>query len=151
MFWTRFPALATGDVIINSTTRYRYTTELPRFCRFQFRCLSPQRGSKYAGDNGLRFFRVYKNSRPNWDANSWQKVPRLDAISLRHLPRRSSENCELHSANVARQTDRLKTNYSVDIPLIFSLNANTASHSFLGTFVLISQNIYFKNLDISIA
>ena len=28
--------------------------------------------------------------------------------------RRSIKNCELHSANVARQTDRLKTNYSVD-------------------------------------
>ena len=39
---------------------------------------------------------------------------RVDAISLRHLPRRSIKNCELHSANVARQTDRLKTNYSVD-------------------------------------
>ena len=38
----------------------------------------------------------------------------MDAISLRHLPRRSIKNCELYSANVARQTDRLKTNYSVD-------------------------------------
>ena len=33
---------------------------------------------------------------------------------MRHLPRRSSKNCDLQSANVARQTDRLKANYSID-------------------------------------
>ena len=32
---------------------------------------------------------------------------------MRHLPRRSSKNCDLQSAN-GRQTDRLKANYSID-------------------------------------
>ena len=38
--------------------------------------------------------------------------------SLRHLPRRSSKNCDLQFANTDRQTDRhtdrLKENYSID-------------------------------------
>ena len=34
--------------------------------------------------------------------------------SLRHLPRRSSNNCDLHFAKVLRQTDRFKENYSID-------------------------------------
>ena len=39
-----------------------------------------------------------------------QDVPREDAISLRHLPRQSSKNCDLHFAKV----HRLKTNYCVE-------------------------------------
>ena len=59
----------------------------------------------------VRVFLAYKNSRPNWDANSWQKEPRKDAISLSHLPRRSSKNSDRQSANVARQTDRLRVTF----------------------------------------
>ena len=33
-----------------------------------------------------------------------------DMISLRHLPRRSSKNCDLQFAN----TDRFKANYNID-------------------------------------
>ena len=56
------------------------------------------------------FFRVYKNSRLNWDANSWQDMLSDDTVSFRHLPRRSSKNCDLQFAN----GDRFKANYSVD-------------------------------------
>ena len=34
--------------------------------------------------------------------------------SVCHLPRRSSKNCDLQSANVDGQTDRFKANYSID-------------------------------------
>ena len=71
-------------------------------------------------------FFALKNSRPNCDANSWQDVPREDTISLRHLPRRSSKNCDLQFAN----SDRLKANYCV--------NANTCSSI---TFTLVVQTI----------
>ena len=37
-----------------------------------------------------------------------------DTVSLRHLPRRSSKNCDLQFAN----GDRFKANYSVDIHLL---------------------------------
>ena len=33
---------------------------------------------------------------------------------MRHLPRRSSKNCDLQPANVDGQTDRFKANYSID-------------------------------------
>ena len=45
-------------------------------------------------------------SRPNWDANSWHDVLSVDTNSLKHLPRRSSNNCDLQFANIDRRTDR---------------------------------------------
>ena len=55
---------------------------------------------------GLRgsfwMFSPIKKSRPNWDANSWQDVFSVDTNSLRHLPRRSSKNCDLQVANIAQ-------------------------------------------------
>ena len=50
------------------------------------------------------FFAYKKNARPNWDANSRQGVLSVDTNSLRHLPRRSSKNCDLPFANADRQT-----------------------------------------------
>ena len=47
-----------------------------------------------------------------------QDVPREDTISLRHLPRGSSKNCDLQFANV----DRLMANYSIDM---YSVGAYT--------------------------
>ncbi len=47
----------------------------------------------------LGVFRVYKIYRSNWDANSWQDVLSVDTNNLRHLPRRSSKNCDLQFAN----------------------------------------------------
>ena len=47
---------------------------------------------------------VYKNARPNWDANSWQDVLSVDMNSLSHLPRRSSKNCDMQYDNCDRQT-----------------------------------------------
>ena len=47
----------------------------------------------------------------------------------RHLPRRSSKNCDLQFANTDRKTDRLKENYSIDyssthfISLFFLINS----------------------------
>ena len=50
--------------------------------------------------DSLGCFSAYKkNARPNWDANSWQDVQLVDTNSLRHLPRRSSKNCDLQFAN----------------------------------------------------
>ena len=72
----------------------------------------PQRGDRLRRTGRLWFavFSRIKNSRPSWDSNSWQGVPREDTISLRHLPRRSNKNCDLPFANV----DRLMANYSID-------------------------------------
>ena len=39
-----------------------------------------------------------------------------DTISLRHLPRRSSKNCDLQ---LFGSNDRFKANYSIDIPYYF--------------------------------
>ena len=49
---------ATADVIINSHTPYRYATQLPRFCGFQFSCISDRIADRkqHAGDYGLVFF-----------------------------------------------------------------------------------------------
>ena len=38
----------------------------------------------------------------------------VDTHSWRHLPRRSSKNCDLPFANCDRQTDIFKDNYSID-------------------------------------
>ena len=38
----------------------------------------------------------------------------VDTNILRHVPRRSSTNCDLQFANTNIQTDRLKENYSID-------------------------------------
>ena len=54
--------------------------------------------------------RIKKIARPNWDANLWQDVLSDDTNSLRHLPRRSSKNCDLQFVNF----DRFKENYSID-------------------------------------
>ena len=56
-------------------------------------------------------------SRPNWGANSWQDVLSVGSNSLRHLPRRSSKNCDLQFAS----TDRLKENYSIDCTLVICM------------------------------
>ena len=70
--------------------------------------------NRYAGDpispRFLKFFAYKKIARPNWDANSWQNMLSDDTDSLRHLPRRSSKNCDLQFAN----TDRFEENYSID-------------------------------------
>ena len=69
---------------------------------------------QHAGDSvltiGLGFFAYKTNSRPNWDANSWQDMLSNDTISLRHLTRRSSKNCDLPFEN----NDRFKANYRID-------------------------------------
>ena len=52
----------------------------------------------------LVFFAYRQIARPNWGANSWQDVLSVDTNSLRHLPRRSSQNCDLQFANIDRQT-----------------------------------------------
>ena len=43
-----------------------------------------------------------------------EDVLSVDTNSLRHLPRRPSKNCYLQFANIDRQTDRFKENYSID-------------------------------------
>ena len=58
----------------------------------------------------LGVFPYKKIARPNWDATSWEEVLSVDTNSLRHLPRRSSQNCDLQFAN----SDRFKENYSID-------------------------------------
>ena len=69
---------------------------------------------QHAGDSvltiGLGFFAYKTNSRPNWDANSWQDMLSDNTISLRQLPRWSSKNCDLQFAN----NDRFKANYCID-------------------------------------
>ena len=86
---------------------------------------------QHAGDSvltiGLVFFTYKTNSRPNWDANSWQDMLSDDTISLRHLPRRSSKNCDLHFAN----NDRFKANYSIDVGLQPSCHMHIPWYSFL--------------------
>ena len=83
-----------------------------------------------AGDSEFAivfFFSCLKKSRPNWDANSWKDMLSVDTNNLRHLPRRSSKNCDLQFANTDRPTDRhtdIRTdgrtdgrteNYSIDV------------------------------------
>ena len=98
--------------------RYRYTTEFPRFCRFQFRC----------------FFRFFSFSAARievcgrqWFAVFW-RIKKIWAELRRELVTKStSGGCdqfetspdaiepELRTALCERrQTDRLKTNYSID-------------------------------------
>ena len=60
------------------------------------------------------FFAYKKCARPNWDTNSWEEGPSVDTNSLRHLPGRSSNNCDLQFANCNRQTNIFWDNYSID-------------------------------------
>ena len=83
------------------------------FCLFRWRSMAVscfiQINTHAGGPVSPRFsvfFPIKKIARPNWDANSWQDVLSVDSNSLRHLPRRSSKNCDLQFANCDRQTDR---------------------------------------------
>ena len=92
-------------------TRSTDHQRVQRYAPFQSTAICARLGIR---DILWMFFAYKKNARPNWDANSWQDVLPDDTISLRHLPRRSSKNCDLQSANVDWQTDRFKANYSID-------------------------------------
>ena len=50
-----------------------------------------------------RYRMCFQSKRSVWDSNSWQDVLSVDTNSLRHLPRRSSKNCDLQFANFDRQ------------------------------------------------
>ena len=53
-----------------------------------------------------------------------------DTISLRHLPRRSSKNCDLQFAN----NDRCKANYSIDTALL-TLARDLSGKTLVGPYV----------------
>ena len=90
----------------------------------------------------------------------------VDTNSFRHLPRRSSNNCDLQFANCDKQTYRLKENYSIDdcsssaclVPLHTSLRLSSQS-AILLFFPLslppfhlsLSLSLYYPSIPLSLS